>query len=55
MSVSAVFDGDAVGKTEGIIDIEGSQGCGMAACKWLITIKSPRFGAILIIAVRCPL
>src|ERR1700694_6034633 len=27
----------------------------MAACKWLITIKSPRFGWILIIAVRCPL
>ena len=41
MRVSAVFDSDAVGKIEGIIDVEDGQGWGMAACKWLITIKSP--------------
>ena len=55
MRGSAVFDGDAVWKIEGIVDVEGGQVRAWLPVKLINNNKSPSSGGILIIAVRGPL
>jgi hypothetical protein len=55
MRGSAVFDGDAFAKIDGIVKSGKVGGHGMP-CKWLITLRSPvQDFNLLIGAVRCQL